>query len=116
VSSSNSLSAVFSVEGKPSHNRYYHFTTPTPTELRLIRRHHPLFGQTLELVRGGRHKLVVRTTTGRTMQIPRSWTDADGASGQSESDQSVFTVEAIRDLTELLSALRKRANENGSSR
>jgi hypothetical protein len=52
------------------------------------------------------------------MQVPRSWTDADGAptNPNSEHAASVFTVEAIRDLSELLQALRRRKEEKAGSR
>ena len=102
--------------GKSAHNRYDHFTTPTPCELRLTRRHHPLLGQRLELLQGGRRELLVRTETGAIMRIPRAWTDADGTLANPEHTASVFTVESIRQLSELLRALRRPKDEKPGSR
>ena len=101
---------------KSAHNRYDHFTTPTPCELRLTRRHHPLLGQRLELLQGGRRELVVRTETGAIMRIPRAWTDADGTLANPEHTASVFTVESIRQLSGLLRALCRPKEEKSGSR
>jgi hypothetical protein len=70
----------------------------------------------LQLLQGGRRRLVVRTETGMIMQVPRSWTDADGAPTNPERAASVFTVEGIRDLSELLQALRRAKEEKPGPR
>jgi hypothetical protein len=43
------------------------------------------------------------------MRIPRVWTDADGIIESGVGDKTVFSVEAIRELTELVEALRRRS-------
>ena len=96
--------------GRQQHNRYnYHFTTPTPTRVTITRRHHPVRGQAFEVLRGGRRTLVVRGTEGMVMRLPRSWTDADGAIPDHDGEGSVFDVEALRELTELVDALIRRS-------
>jgi hypothetical protein len=42
------------------------------------------------------------------MTLPRAWTDADGASAQNPDAETVFSVEAIRTLLEIVEALRRR--------
>jgi hypothetical protein len=74
----------------------------------ITRRHHPVRGQTFEVLRGGRRTLVVRGPEGRVMRLPRSWTDADGVVPEHDSEGSVFDVEALRELTELIDALIRR--------
>jgi hypothetical protein len=41
--------------------------------------------------------------------MPRGWTDADGIVGSGIDAKTVFSVEAIRELTELVEALRRRS-------
>ncbi len=41
--------------------------------------------------------------------VARAWTDADGASSSAELHGSeIFTIEALRELTELVAALKSR--------
>jgi hypothetical protein len=42
------------------------------------------------------------------MRLPRSWTDADGAPAPA-GPETVFSVEALKDLIDLLDALLQRA-------
>ena len=94
--------------GRPSHNRYDHYLTPTPPEITITRRHHPLQGQTFKVVRGGPRELVIQAVDGVVMRLPRGWTDADGVTQGAADADAVFTVEAIRALVELVEALRGR--------
>jgi hypothetical protein len=74
----------------------------------VIRRHHPLAGQSVEVLKGGQH-LIVRLRDGSTMRLPRSWTDADGVPVSRPAPPSnVFTIAALRELIALLEALRRR--------
>jgi hypothetical protein len=75
--------------------------------VKLIRRHHPLEGQLLEVVRGGPVQLVVRLGDGTAMRLPRSWTDIDGAPVRAAD--SIYTVDSLRELLELVEAFRRRA-------
>ena len=68
------------------------------------------------MLQGGRRELVVRTETGAIMRIPRAWTDADGTLPNPKQTASVFTVELIRQLSELLRALRRAKDEKPGSR
>ena len=75
--------------------------------MKLIRKHHPLEGQLLEVIKGGPVQLVVRLSDGTAMRLPRSWTDIDGVTVLAA--ESVFTVDSLRELLELVEALRRRA-------
>lgn len=72
----------------------------------LTRRDHPLEGQRFEVMRGGPTHIVVRLPDG-TMRVPRSWTDADGAS-TSHGPDTIFSIETLKEMIELLEALRRR--------
>lgn len=70
------------------------------------RRHHPLEGQSLEVVRGGKSELVVRHPDSMTMRIPRAWTDADGPPPPREkAAETQLTVDALRELMHLVDVL-----------
>ena len=97
-------------EGNQQHNRYYHFTTPTPPQVHITRRHDPRLGQQCQVLRGGRHKLVLRMPDGLVMHVPRAWTDADGVRDDSgNASDAVFTVASIRELLGLIESLRRSA-------
>ncbi len=74
----------------------------------LTRRHHPLLGQTFEVLQAGPRQLLVRGLDGLATRLPRSWTDADGARSESGVAEEVFSVEAIRALLEMVEALSRR--------
>jgi len=81
----------------------------TPEEVTIIRRHHPLRGQHLEVLQGGKELITVRLTDGTPMRIPRHWTDADGApSADSSPKEAALTVESLRRLVELVEAFSQR--------
>jgi hypothetical protein len=73
----------------------------------VTRPHHPLQGQTLELVNRGRTQIVVRLRDGTSMRVPRSWTDVDGAPSQPIAE-TIFTPDALLSLLDLVDALRSR--------
>jgi hypothetical protein len=73
----------------------------------VTRRHHPLVGQVLEVVRGGRTQIVLRLSDDTTMRLPRSWTDIDGVAVFAA--ETIYTVDSLRELLELVEALRRRA-------
>jgi len=94
--------------GKSVHTAYYYLNSDTAEHVTVIRRHHPLHGQSLEVLKGGQH-LIVRLRDGSTMRLPRAWTDADGVAGSPSAQLStVFTIEALRELLGLLDALKRR--------
>jgi hypothetical protein len=94
--------------GGSSHNRYYHCTTPTPSRVTITRRHHPLQGQTFDVLHTGPQHLVVRAVGGLAMKLPRAWTDADGTPAERSEPDAVFSVDAIRALLEIVEALHRR--------
>jgi hypothetical protein len=58
------------------------------------------------VLRADQHRLVVQHFDGGSMQIPRTWTDADGeGDAEARSPSQVFTVEALRELMALIDAL-----------
>jgi hypothetical protein len=72
-------------------------------------RYHPLFGREMEIIRANKVVLTIRLDDGSTMKMPRTWTNAGGATGILEpSRDSVFTIEGVRELIDLVSALRRR--------
>ena len=78
----------------------------------MIRRHHPLLDQDLEVLSANRSVVVVRLANSSSLKIPRPWTDADGAqSGPELQGESKLSVQGLRELLELLESLR-----NGSRR
>lgn len=91
--------------GSPSQTQYN--SRSTPTHVKLIRRHHPLVGQVLEVIRGGRVQIVVRLSDGTAMRLPRSWTDLDPVALL--PTESIYTVDSLRELLECVAVLRRRA-------
>ena len=77
------------------------------TRVTVTRRHHPLQGQALDLVNRGRTQIVVRLGDGTSMRVPRAWTDVDGVPSQHIAG-TIFTVDALRALLDLIDALRAR--------
>jgi hypothetical protein len=75
----------------------------------MTRRHHPLFGRELEIIRADKVMLTIRLHDGSTMKVPRAWTNAGRATGVVEPPRcSVITIEGVRELIDLVSALRRR--------
>ena len=73
-----------------------------------MRRHHPLEGQVLEILKGGHGDLLVQLGDGSAIRMPRSWTDADGAPVPQSLPATLVTVSSVRELITLLDALRRR--------
>ena len=74
----------------------------------MTRRHHPLAGRLFEVVTGGPTQIVVRLDDGTSMRVPRAWTDADGTASCLGTER-VFSVDAIRELIELVAVIGRRA-------
>jgi len=98
--------------GRPSQTPYNN--CPTPAEVRVTRRHHPLEGQVVKVLAGGPAQMVVRLRDGTSMRLPRAWTDADGASPSKRSEH-VFSAEALRELIEHAEGLRRLVEGRESS-
>jgi len=63
----------------------------------------------LEVIRANKLVLTIRLHDGSTMKVPRAWTNAGGATGIVEpSRDSVLTIEGVRELIDLVSALQRR--------
>jgi len=69
----------------------------------------------LEVIRGGQNQIVVRPPDGTPMRVPREWTDAGGERSRS-STEKFFTVDSLRDLIQLVDALRRRGPDGGVNR
>jgi hypothetical protein len=77
--------------------------------VKITRPHHPLLDQEFEVLNADAHRIVVRHFDGGTMKIPRAWTNADGEQAVARVGlPQVFTVEALRELLDLIDALRRR--------
>src|SRR5215831_9199124 len=62
-----------SLGGRSFHTKYYLQNLPERVEV--TRRHHPLFGSELEVVRANQSVLTIRLANGSTMKMPRAWTN-----------------------------------------
>ncbi len=93
-----------SVADIQQHTTYSHDPAQRVT---VTRRHHPLRGQALDVVKRGRTQIVVRLGDGTSMRLPRAWTDVDEAPSQLIAE-SIFTADALRALIDLVDALRAR--------
>lgn len=77
----------------------------------LIRAHHPLAGQRLDVRQEGNGTLVLAHPDGGGLRVPRNWTDADGAVTPDQlakaSVQSATT--GLREVIELVESLKHRS-------
>jgi hypothetical protein len=63
----------------------------------------------LEVIHANKVMLRIRLADGSTMKVPRVWTNAGGANGVVEPPNClVLTIEGVRELIDLVSALRRR--------
>ena len=94
--------------GRSSHTKYHLQNLPERVEV--TRRHHPLLGRELEVIQANKVMLIIRLVDGSTMKMPRAWTNAGGATGVAEPPHCsvVLTIEGVRELIDLVSALRRR--------
>ncbi len=90
--------------GRLSQTKYY--LSDFPAKLTVIRRHHPLEGQALELLSVAKASVVVRLSDSTSMKSPRGWTDADGGPCTALSGDSPLCLEGLRELLNLVKALR----------
>lgn len=97
--------AVWST-GSLSQTKYYlsNFSSTTT----IIRRHHPLNGQKLELLSVGKSMVVVRLGDGSSMKILRRWTDVDGVACTELAGDSLLSLRGLHELLGLFTALRER--------
>jgi hypothetical protein len=72
----------------------------------VTRRHHPLHGQVLDVVKHGRAQVVVRLRDGTSMRLPCAWTNVDGT--LADRAATIFTADTLRALLDLVDALRAR--------
>jgi len=92
--------------GKLSQTKYYLSTVPAT--ITIVRRHHPLEGQQLEVLSAAGSTVAVRLTDGSALKLPRRWTDAEGLSCTELSGDSPFTLQGLRELLRLFVSLRQR--------
>jgi len=90
---------------------------PNSQKVRIIRPHHPLYGQSLKVVRRWKNKQVqfyiIKLPDRKHIQIPIHWTD-DGTTPLPENlpDYPVLTADSIRELICLLKLLNKKFKNN----
>jgi hypothetical protein len=94
--------------GRSSHTKYS--LQDLPPRVEVTRQHHPLYGRELEVIHANKVVLTIRLTNGSTMKMPRAWTNAGGATPAvvEPTRCDVFTIEAVRELIDLVGALRNR--------
>jgi len=78
-----------------------------PTHITITHPHHPLNGQTLELIgvlRGPNSRLVVRMPDGSPVHVVRDWTDYGRVSGDVElpAASHLLPVEGLRELIKII--------------
>jgi hypothetical protein len=100
--------AGFCREGRSSHTKYS--LQDLPPRVEVTRRHHPLYGRELEVIQANKVVLTIRLANGSTMKMPRAWTNAGGTAAAVVEPRryDVLTIEAVRELIDLVCALRNR--------
>ena len=99
--------------GSLSQTKYYLSDfSPTTT---ITRRHHPLHGQTLELLSVGKTTVVVRLGDVSSMKILRHWTNVDGVACTELAGDSLLSLRGLRELLGLCTALRERTGRQAAS-
>ena len=78
-----------------------------PTHITITHPHHPLNGQTLELIgvlRGPNSRLVVKMPDGSPVHVVRDWTDYGRVSGDVElpAASHLLPVEGLRELIKII--------------
>ena len=98
--------------GGLSQTKYYlsNFSSTTT----ITRRHHPLYGQALELLSVAKATVVVRLSDGSSMKIPRRWSDVDGVPCQELTGDAVLSLRGLRELLDLFEALRGRTDRQAA--
>ena len=75
----------------------------------MTRRHHPLLNQEFEVLKADKSNIILRVLDGSALKMPRAWTDAEGTKGAHMiSASSVFTLESLRELIELVDLVQNR--------
>ena len=91
--------------GGLSQTEYY--LKDCPLWVKITRPHHPLRNQQVEVLKADKQSLVIRLPDTSTMKLPRKWTDADGQSSTVPvAPAEIFTIEAIRELIDLVAVLK----------
>jgi hypothetical protein len=86
--------------------KYYLSNSSSKTAI--IRRHHPLYDQQLELLSVGKTTVVVRLPDGSSMKIPRHWIDVDGSTCAELVGESEISLQGLKELLRLFIVLRER--------
>ena len=86
--------------------KYYLSNSSSKTTI--IRRHHPLYDQQLELLSVGKTAAVVRLPDDSSMKIPRHWTDVDSSTCTELVGESEISLHGLKELLSLFMVLRDR--------
>jgi len=97
--------AEFWNRGRQSRTKY--IIRNAPERVTITRRHHPLQGQSFEVLMEGKQHLTVALSDGTSMRILRQWTNADGIDA-SDAREGIYTTESLRRLLLLVDALQSR--------
>ena len=89
-----------------SQTKYY--LSDLSPQLTIIRRHHPLEGQKVDVLRVDKTWVVVRLPDGSSAKVPRRWTNADGDSCPDLVGHAQLCLAGLRELLSLCKALRAR--------
>ena len=94
--------------GRLSQTKYC-LSDPTSTTT-VVRRHHPLCGQKLELLFcGGKRTVTVRLHDGSSMKLPRRWTDLDAPPCQELGGDSRVCLKGLCELLSVFASVSARA-------
>ncbi len=102
----NTSNVVVSNTGRLSQTKYY--LSDLPAKTTIVRRHHPLQGQALDLLSLGKTMIVVRLPDSSSLKISRRWSDLDGVACAELTGDSQLSVKGLRELLSLFMALRER--------
>ncbi len=78
----------------------------TPERVTITRRHHPLQGESFEVLMEGDERIVIRLANGTPMRIPRCWTNADGVPDTLTPERHrTLSVDSLRALIVVVDGL-----------
>ena len=77
----------------------------TPERVTITRCHHPLQGESFDVLMEGDERIVIRLANGTSMRILRCWTDADGVPDMPTEQPRTLCVDSLRALIIIVDGL-----------